>query len=194
MVINEKALVREMKKAFNSGGYHVIKHTKGTTIIYCGYWAVEIDDADVPRKVIGCLASDLHFLPDDKDAYKVSKGKGDPIIQTEIFDSAIAVIHSLENRVSKLTVDVMEKTILTYEGYSVWQNAFPEQERRVLLVNPTYEGIMDQKKDSCIYRAGEALYLEGSVSKAYILPVGTEKKEALLNHLAAFRWPTVNAK
>lgn len=189
MVINGNALVRQMKEAFKGGGYTVICDPKGTTIICCGYWAVEIDNADVPRQALSLMALHMGFLPEEGDAYKVIKGKGEPVIQTRIYDEAIKPIRELDDAacVDTSSNAVVVKTILTYDGCNVWQGASADQS--VLLVNPALEGVMARKRDSIVHRAGNALCLKGEVSKAYIMRVDMDKQKPQMDHMAAIRWP-----
>lgn len=191
MVINGKALVREMKEAFKRNGYTVICDPRGTTVICCGFWAVEIDNADVPRQALSLMALHMGFLPEEGDAYKIIKGKDEPIVQTQIYESAVAPIRALDTEavLDTTSASVMEKTILTYDGCNVWQNA--SEDKSVLLVNPALEGIMARKRDSIVHRAGNALCLKGEVSKAYIMRVDCDKQKPQMDHLADIRWPVM---
>lgn len=189
MVINANALVRQMKEAFKGGGYTVICDPKGTTIICCGSWAVEIDNADVPRQALSLMALHMGFLPEEGDAYKVIKGKDEPVVQTRIYEEAIAPIRGLDAAaaIETSSAAVVVKTTLIYDNCNVWQGA--TEDKSVLLVNPALEGILTRKRDSIVRRAGNALCLKGEVSKAYIIGDVPHEQKLYMDHLADIRWP-----
>lgn len=189
MVINANALMREMKQAFKGGGYTVICDPRGTTIICCSHWAVEIDNADVPRQALSLMALHMGFLPEEGDAYKVIKGKDEPVVQTRIYEEAIAPIRGLDAAaaIETSSAAVVVKTTLIYDNCNVWQGA--AEDKTVLLVNPALEGILTRKRGSIVRRAGNALCLKGEVSKAYIIGDVPHEQKLYMDHLAAIRWP-----
>lgn len=73
MVIGENSLVREMKEAFKGGGYTIICRPGEATVIMCPYWAVEINDENLPREVLSLLALHMGYLPKEGEAYKIMK-------------------------------------------------------------------------------------------------------------------------
>ena len=55
MVIKEKELARLMKDAYRGGGYTVAVRGNGKTVICANAWAVEIDDASLPREALSMI-------------------------------------------------------------------------------------------------------------------------------------------
>lgn len=90
MLINEKALARQLKEAWRSGGYKVAD-IDGLMFIATIDWAIIIRTEDIPRKVIGLLAEHLGYLPDE-DPVHVRKGMDN---QMMIVDELTELFHEL---------------------------------------------------------------------------------------------------
>lgn len=186
MVINEKTLVREMKEAFKGGGYTVICREEETTMILCPYWAVQINNENLPREVLSLLALHMGYLPKEGEAYKIMKADKEPTVQKMLFETALIMIRKLEQpmlhqNVAPL-VDV-KKTLLTFDGCNVWQKT---GNQGIILMNPEYESIL-RKKDAVIM-AGNAIHKEGEVSRAWVFRVEESKWENQINHLSQIPW------
>ncbi len=91
MLINEKALARQLKEAWRSGGYRVAD-LDGLMYIAAYTWAITIRTEDIPRKVIGLLAEHLGYLPDDTPV-RVHKGMDN---QTMILDELTKLFIDLD--------------------------------------------------------------------------------------------------
>lgn len=185
MVIREKALVAEMKEAYKGGGYTVAAMNNGKTIILCDDWAVEIDDAEVPREALSLLCLHMGFLPEDGDAFTVYKGKKEPIVQRERYADTVEKFEILENE--QVTAGSgIQKTVLTYNGYNVWQSTADDH---VHLIDPAHEHIL--YKIDGVKMAGNSLYAEDPVSKVYITCDDCMGTELVLGHLSKRIWMTV---
>lgn len=186
MVIDEKALVRELKAAYKGGGYNVILRPGGRTVLCCAAWAVEIDNENLPREVLSVLALHMGYLPEEGEAYKIMKGAKEPTVQKMIFDTAMEPIRKLEGAVTDASISVpvtVKKTMLTFDGWNVWQKT---GNNGILLVDPAYEMIL-RKLDEVI-AVGDAIYKEGSISKAYIMRGTAAMYENQLNYLGQVPW------
>ena len=186
MVIDEKALVREMKEAFKGGGYNVIVRPGGRTVIMCFSWAVEIDNENLPREVLSVLALHMGYLPEEGEAYKIMKGAKEPTVQKMIFDTAIEPVRKLDVQVAQAAAAVpvvVRKTLLTFDGWNVWQKT---GNGGIVLVDPAYEGLM-RKLDDVVF-AGDAIYKEGAISRVYVMQGLAGKYENQLNRLGAILW------
>ena len=56
----------------------------------------------------------------------------------------------------------------------------------ILLIDPTYERIMESKKN--IRVVGDAIYAEGEISCVYVMRVQNVGEKAHLEHLAQMQW------
>lgn len=187
MVIRERALVREMKEAYKHGGYTVLVRHTGKTVICSPYWAVEIDDDDVPREALSLMALHMGFLPEPGDAYKIYKGDKTPAVQEEVFEVAAEWVDQLNNAylIREEKALAVKKTVLTYNGYNVWQE---DKTRRILLIHPEYERILYKKEPA--HMIGEAVCVADQVSRVYILRAEQIAEDKML-HLAQQEWATV---
>lgn len=188
MVIREKRLVSLMKDAYKAGGYTVAVRENGKTVISASRWAVETDNASVPREALSMMALHMGFLPESGEAYRIYKGHKEADVQSEILTSAVEFITGLETlRLEARSGETgIMKTILTYNGYSVWQQT---QNGHILLVDPALELLLYKKDDIC--RVGGALYGADGESSVYILCQPEADYRKSLDHLAEITWPTV---
>lgn len=187
MVVREKALVREMKEAYKRGGYTVLVRKTGRTVICSPYWAVEIDNHDVPREALSLMALHMGFLPEPGDAYKIYKGDKTPAVQEEVFEVAAEWVDLLDRAyiVREEKPLAVKKTVLTYSGYNIWQQA---NTRNILLIHPEYERIL--YKIDPAFMLQEALCVADTVSRVYI-PKSPWISEGVSDFLAQMEWATV---
>lgn len=186
MVIREQSLVREMKEAFKGGGYTVIYTHEATMVILCSSWVVEINNENIPREVLSLLALHMGYLPDVGEAYKIMKADKEPTVQKMLFETALLMIRKLElplmHKEKNPKVEV-KKTLLTFDGCNVWQKI---GNNGIVLIAPECESILRKKDD--VIMAGDAIYKEGEVSKAYIFRALDARWENQLNHLGQIPW------
>ncbi len=185
MVINDKALVSAMKEAYNGGGYTVCHRVAGSYVLYAGFWAVEIHVKHVPRKLLGLLSEHMGFLPEPGEAYKITKSKDGPQVQSMIWDTAIGPFAQLEENWMDSQEHPVEivKTTLTYDGNNVWQKT---GNLGIVLVNPGCERIFYSAGER--YLVGNALYAQGCVSKAFVFRVKSKEDSAHMVQLAGIQW------
>lgn len=188
MVIKDKALVAQMKDAYGKGGYVVANRGGDTYVINCAYWAVEIDRENLPREALSLMALHMGFLPEEDRAYRITKTKEGPSVQHVLIDVALSNIRKFEQEIDEAAYVpvMMRKTIVTYDGCSVWQK---EGNCGVILIDPRYESILRKKQEARIVSG--ALYVEGEISKAYIMPVERSSAEPEIVHLSGTRWTVV---
>lgn len=188
MVIKDKALISQMKDAYGKGGYVVANRRGETYVISCAYWAVEIDRKNLPREALSLMALHMGFLPEEDCAYRITKTKEGPSVQHMLIDTALSNICKFENELDAAAYVpvMMRKTIVTYDGCSVWQK---EGNCGVILIDPRYESILRKKQEARIVSG--ALYVEGEISKAYIMPVDRNSAEPEIVHLSGTRWTVV---
>lgn len=183
MVVNEKALLAQMKSAYNSGGYTVAVREERHTII-TGAWAVDIDSDNLPRDVIGLLAVHMGYLPKKGEAYKITKTKEGPAVQSTIYDQALAPIRALEQDVMDgVAILQLKKTELTFERRNVWQWNIG---LGTVLIDPDLETLFRKKDD--IHLMGDAFYAEGEISRAWVQRVRTDPEDPRIKCLSSIRW------
>lgn len=187
MVVNEKALVRQMNTAYKNQGYTVAVNCD-IMVINSGFWLVQIDMDNVPSEVLSLIALHMRLIPEDGDAYKVSKGYDGPIVQKKLIDDALGPVVQMENAVgeAKATTRLIQmlKTNLRFDGCSVWQAAVGTD---VFLIDPRYEVLISS--DAIVCMAGNGIYAEGLTSKAWVLRVAVNGSDAeKVQYLAERRW------
>lgn len=186
MVINEKALVRQMKEAYKTYGYTVA--VDGDMVYLTnGFWLAGMDVDQVPSEIMGMFGEHIRDIPGRGDAYKVTKGKDGPIVQTRILEEALGVVRQLAARRGDAFSDdthiQMRKTNLTYDGYQVWQS---ETDKEVFLIDPRYAVMIDKKLKA--FRVGEGIYAEDEESVMWVLRVSDETDKVYIWHLQEISW------
>ena len=186
MVINEKALVSRMKEAYKTQGYTVAVD-EDTVYLTNGFWLAGMDIDQVPSEIMGMFGEHIRDIPRSGDAYKVTKDKDGPIVQTRILEEAMAAVRQKETRRTEAFVDAvpvqMRKTNLTYDGCQVWQ---AEAGRDVFLIDPRYAVLIDKKQK--VFRVGEGIYAEDEESELWILRVAKESDKTYLEHMQKISW------
>lgn len=118
MIINESGLTRAIKKAYRYGGYTVFRRGE-TVTVYCDQWCVQCEREIFPRKALGAIVEHAGFMPDDGEAYQISKS-GEP--QVEGFDMAMDTARYWGSAEQTQSAEV---TTLTFCGYQLIQDTEP---------------------------------------------------------------------
>lgn len=186
MIVNEKALLRQMKEACKTYGYSVVVHDD---VVYLsnGFWLVGIDKDDVPGAILGMFGEHIRDIPKNGDAYKVIKGKDEIIVQTRILEDALKPVKSMfeqrDEAYANIVLVRMRRTNLTYEGLQIWQ-AMPGNE--VYLIDPRYAAMIDNTKEVC--KVGQGIYIEDATSSLWIPRCTKPEDDAYLKHLEKITW------
>lgn len=189
MVVNDKALVREMKEAYKGWGYTVMVMDGDRWVIQSlNGWAVEIEGQDnVPNEALALIVLHMGYLPKPERCYRIYKGDKCTCVQKEVFAVAVQNWKSFD-RVREETDEApveVRRTALVYGHRRVWQKTGDKQ---VLLIDPRFEGLMDIGAESMVRAVGENIYLEGEISCVYISRARGGANEELLEHLAQVKW------
>ena len=140
MVIKEKELARLMKDAYRGGGYTVAVRGNGKTVICTNAWAVEIDDASLPREALSMMALHMGFLPEPDEAFTIYKGNKEPTVQTKDFDVAVQCITQLDALLEKLAEEGKDASFIAlYYGEDVTEEAAQAAGARFQAVCPNAE-------------------------------------------------------
>ena len=186
MVINDKALVREMKEAFKGWGYTVMVVTGDKWVIGSkDNWTVVIDGQNnVPNEVLALIVLHMGELPKAEQCYRIYKADKSICIQKEVYKVAQENLEKMEKSTS-VSDEEVRRTALVYGRRRVWQQV---ENKKILLITPRYEGLMDIGGDSVVCTVGEQIYLPGEISCVYISRARGGASEELLEHLAQVDW------
>lgn len=186
MVINEKALISQMKEAYKGGGYTVAVNGEWTYLTN-GFWLAAISEGNIPDKIMGMFGEHIHKIPVDGDAFKVTKIKGGTMAQHQILDDVLKPVKEMltlrleaNGRTNK-----MGRTVLTFDGWTIWQSAFNLQ---LVLIDPRFEALF--KDLGAVTKIGAGLYAEGDASKLWVMPVVNKGASMQLEHLEQIQWLT----
>lgn len=186
MIVNEKALLRQMKEAYKTSGYTVLV-AGDDMVINSGFWLVQIDIDNVPNEILALIALHMRKIPANGDAYKISKGDDGPIVQKKLLEDALGPVSQMESlregAIEDGGLEQMVKTNLRYDNCNLWQSA---ADLSVFLIDPRFEALIADKK--AVSMVGEGIYAEGEISKVWVLRVQKKDEPAQLKHLSGIRW------
>lgn len=185
MVVNDKALLRQMKEAYKNQGYTVAVQND-LMVVNSGFWLAQINVENVPNEVLSLITLHTRKVLDNGDAYKVVKGDDGPIVQKRLIDDALGGIEELEKELETRDFGqpCMKKTALRYDGCSVWQTTVGLD---IFLIDPRYEALITSS--AVVSKVGNGIYAEGQVSKVWVLRVAVKGSDAdNVQHLAQCRW------
>lgn len=185
MVVNEKALRTRIKEAFKNQGYTVAVDD-GVMWINGGFWLIWVNTDEVSNETLSLITLHTRKTLRDGEAYKVVKGDNGPIVQKVLLDAAMASAKTMGDHLAARTMSEtfkMLKTNLRYDGCGVWQN---DTHLNVVLIDPRYEALIEDKKG--VTALGTGIYAEGEISGAWVLRKDVKGQEVQLQHLAGMRW------
>lgn len=182
MVINEKALVTQMKEAYKNGGYTVA--AVGTRMMFTnGVWLATIDRDNVPRALLGLLAEHIRDIPSEGEAYNVTKTKNGPLAQTRILTEAIQPWAHMNERKQEGIGCHMRRSNLTLSGLLLWQET---DGQTMYMIDPRYAVMFENHFE--VVRLGNGIYAEGEISELWVLRNVDSQLEDQLEHLQKIRW------
>lgn len=182
MVINEKGLCKAMAEAYRkkNAGYKVaLRHGKDEElelVIAGPGWVATFNRENAPRKVLALIVEHLGDLPKLGEAFQVEKKAA----QAEILHLAIPELPE------GTTKYACKRTQITYSTYRIWQRV---DDRRVYMLHPEMEGLLETFSVPVSMEKNGMLYAGGCVSQIYLTPfTPMENDKAVLNHLAKMMW------
>lgn len=182
MVINEKALLAQMKEAYKGGGYTVA--VVGDYMMFTnGIWVAIIERDNVPSELLGLLAQHIRDIPDAGQAYTVMKTRGDTIAQTRIINEAIQPWTHMTQRKQEGAGGKMKRTSLTLQGMLLWQEVDGDS---LYMIDPRYAALFRPGMEQV--RLGNGIYAEGEISQLWVLRNVEGALEDPLEYLRQFRW------
>lgn len=182
MVINEKALIAQMKEAYKSGGYTVA--AVGDRMMFTnGYWLATIDRDNVPAPLLGLLAEHIRDVPKVGQAYNVTKTKNGAFVQGKILEEAIGAWAGMNETKQKEEMEPMRRSGLTLNGMLLWQQTTGPD---IFMIDPRYAVMFENHFD--VVRLGNGLYAEGEISELWVLRVVDNQMYDQLQHLQKIQW------
>lgn len=187
MVINEKALVCQVKEAYKLGGYTVAVKD-GRMMLSNGYWLASIDEKNVPSNLLSILAGHIRDVPKEGQAYRVYKTKEGPFAQSQMLSDAVKPMQTMhrerEEAWEEANPPMMLHTPLTYNGMQLWQG-LPGKE--IYMIDPRYSVLIDPKAEE-VWEVGNGLYVQGEISELWVLRVAEGSAAGKIKHLEAITW------
>lgn len=186
MVVNDKAMVREMKEAYKGWGYTVMRTKDDQWVIGSkNAWTVAIDgQINVPNEVMALIVLHMGKLPEPEQCWRIYKEEKSTCIQKEVYKVALDDFARLEDDWAGEKEEV-RRTALIYGRCRVWQRM---GDKGIALIDPKFEGLMDIGGDSVVYSTEEHIYLGGEISRVYISRIRGGDRKQLLEHLAKVDW------
>lgn len=183
MVINEKALVRQMKEAYKTYGYTVA--VVGERMMMTnGFWIASIDVDNVPAALLGMLAEHIRDVPKEGQAYKVIKDKEGSYVQHRIIEEAIApLVRMAKEKEYGGYLKMMRRTALTLAGLQLWQA--PESSV-IYMIDPRYAVLFEDHNE--VVRLGNGIYAEGEISELWVLRSSDGELLDKISHLEQIQW------
>lgn len=187
MVINEKALVSQVKEAYKTGGYTVAV-LKGRMMLNNGYWLASIDEKNVPSNLLSILAGHIRDVPKEGQAYRVYKTKEGPFAQSAILEDAVKPMQTMHAQRDaawdEINPPMMLHTPLTYNGMQLWQDP---SDGDIYMIDPRYSVLIDGKAEE-VWKVGNGLYVQGVISELWVLRVVEGAAAERIKHLEAITW------
>lgn len=183
MVINEKALLAQMKEAYKGGGYTVAAVGE-QMMLTNGFWLAIIDRDNVPGEVLGMLALHIRDIPAPGDAYRVTKTKSGAFAQKMVLTEAISVWAKMQELVqTAATGNMMKRTGLTLGGMLLYQEVGGDA---LYMMDPRYAVLF--KGHTNPVKLGNGIYSQGETSVLWVLRYVDGSLEDPLEYLRQFRW------
>lgn len=183
MVINEKALVRQMKEAYKTYGYTVAVVGE-RMMLTNGFWLASIDVDNVPAALLGMLAEHIRDVPKEGSAYKVIKDKDGAYVQHRMIEDAIApLVRMAKEKEESGYLKMMRRTTLTIAGLQLWQS--PESSV-IYMIDPRYAVLFEDHNQ--VVRLGGGIYAEGEISELWVLRFTEGELEDKISHLEQIQW------
>lgn len=183
MVINEKALVRQMKESYKTYGYTVAVIGE-RMMLTNGCWLANIDVDNVPAGLLGMLAEHIRDVPKEGQAYKVIKDKDGAFVQHRIMEEAVAPMKQMAAQKEESGyLKMMRRTNLTLSGMQLWQA--PEGSA-MYMIDPRYAVLFDDHNQ--VVRLGGGIYAEGEISELWVLRVQEGELLDKISHLEQIQW------
>lgn len=184
MIIEESGLLRAMKEAYKSGGYHVAAEIDEAGIenivITTASWIVIAEKKAMPRKVLGLIVEHIGEIPRPGEAFQIKKKEP----QTEIFEvvqKSIRCIH-MEGDILR----TVKRTDLQLGSFRLWQR---KEDMRIFKLSTSLEDIVQVGYGPVHMIRDEKMMLRDMESRVYLsVEISQGPEQERLDHLAEIQW------
>lgn len=115
MIIDEKGLVRAIKRAYTTYGYNVLNLGRQVAV-YTDTWYISCEWINLPRKALGIIVEHIGMLPPEGNAMTMRKKEDPQVIMPEAVQQTIECwTAGTEDRRATI-VPIM------YKGYQLYQD------------------------------------------------------------------------
>ena len=189
MIIDDKALMKLMKEAKKSFGYHVaVSRSAGNTknIIIAAdnkRWAVVMEPKNAPRKVLGLIVEHMGTLPAPGECYFVRK-KDAQLEMSEIVTDMLSDITDTDKPLLQIA-----GTHLHYGAYQLWQR---KEDMRIFKVDPELSDLLILPTNEAKIIGNSMIKAEDLESRGYIA-VDNDKDahNVQMEHLSQIEWTKI---
>lgn len=184
MVIDEKALLYNMKADYKNAGYIVARRfdemtDEDTLVIQGTGWLAEITWKNTPPKVLALIVEHLKELPTYGQAFQAKKG--DP--NTAIFD----MVDRMPDTSAPPRI-LLHRTRLMYGEMEVWQKT--GNNGVVFVPLETADMMLDHGRE--VVWAESGLYLESEASRVFVRQFVSSRTDSpeteAINYLSGKAW------
>ncbi|MBQ5642291.1 MAG: hypothetical protein IIV13_00845 [Bacteroidaceae bacterium] len=189
MIIDDKALMKLMKEAKKSFGYHVaVFRSAGNTknIIIAadtGRWAVVMEQKNAPRKVLGLIVEHMGTLPSIGECYLVRKKDA----QSEMPEIVTGMLSDIAD--TEKPQLLIAGTPLYYGGYQLWQRT---EDMRIFKVDPELCNLLILPTNEAKIIGNSMIKAEDLESRGYITVNHDEdSRNVWLEHLSQIEWAKI---
>ena len=180
-MIDEGGMLRVMKDAHKATGYIVINDA-GTVTIRTGVWMTQMPLRVLPRKVLALLVEHIGTIPEDKAAFRSSKGGG---AQTLVFAIEQENTQKAEAYFGG-SMPIVKETQLVFKDCRIWQ--VPET-MQVIAINPDFMRIISRKDmGAAALNAEKYLLLIEDEDGSRVVIAGVSLQEAERAYIEGFPW------
>lgn len=180
-MIDEGGMLRVMKDAYKATGYIVINDA-GTVTIRTEFWMTQMPIRMLPRKVLALLVEHIGTIPEDKEAFRCSKGGG---AQTLVFEIEQESTQKAEAYFEE-AMQTVKETQLVFKDCRIWQA--PET-MQTIAINPDYMRIISRKDMGAAgLNAEKYLLLIEDEDGIRVVIAGVRLQEAERAYIEGFPW------
>ena len=184
MVVNEKALIRLMKKDYRGSGYRAAKtlsREDETEVLELegADWSCQISWENIPNAVLGVIAVHLKTIPQMGECFVARRD--------DVHMSGTGWLEGMPEIKEDEKQVTVHRTPIVYDGHSCWQKY--GNNGIVMVPVETDELLLDFGREPILIDCG--IYLEGKCSKVHVVQRSVwqlDEDEAAINYLSGRRW------
>lgn len=115
MIINEKGLVKNIKRSYKRSGFTIISTGEQITL-FTESWYVRADWDKFPRKALAAIVECMGTLPTNSDALVILEGSDPQTVMPEVIGQDVCGWEAGEGQEESVTI-----VPVMYQGYQLYQ-------------------------------------------------------------------------